>query len=291
VALENDRRDSLPCQVGHAELVDEEPIEVRRYGDVGPEIVLLHGGPGSPGHMAPLARELAPRFRVIEPLQRRRERQPLTVDRHVDDLAAVAPDPAVLVGSSWGAMLALSFASTHPERVRCVALIGCGTYSIAGREAYHRTMNERLDAAGRARMAEIAERFEEETGRAERDRLLAAAADLASRAQSVDPITTDWEFAAFDADGHDDTWQDVLRRQEDGREPGTFSAIRVPVLMIHGADDPHPGAITRDVLRTVLPQIEYVELAQCGHMPWVERHARHEFLQTLQAWLLTHGIA
>ncbi|MDQ1498690.1 MAG: hypothetical protein QOI86_2030, partial [Actinomycetota bacterium] len=68
-----------------------------------------------------------------------------------------------------------------------------------------------------------------------------------------------------------------------------FSAIRVPVLMLHGADDPHPGPITRDVLRPFLPQLEYIELEQCGHIPWVERHARHQFLQILEAWLLTHG--
>jgi pimeloyl-ACP methyl ester carboxylesterase len=241
--------------------------------------------------MAPLARALASRFRILEPLQRRRDSRPLTVDRHVADLAVVAPVPAVLVGSSWGAMLALSFASTHPERVCRLALVGCGTYSTAGREAYHRTMDERLGAAGGAQMADLGRRLEEATDRAERDRLLGMAADLASGAQSVDPISTDWEFAGFDADGHDETWLDAVGRQEDGREPAAFSAIRIPVLMLHGAEDPHPGALTRDVLRAVLPQLEYVELERCGHIPWVERHARHRFLQLLEAWLLTNTAA
>jgi pimeloyl-ACP methyl ester carboxylesterase len=241
--------------------------------------------------MAPLARALAPRFRVVEPFQRRRDDRPLTVDRHVADLATILAGPGVLVGSSWGAMLALSFASTHPERVRGLALIGCGTYSAAGREHYHRKMDERLGDAGRARMADIGRRLEETSDRAERDRLLGAAADLASRAQSVDPVSTDWEFAAFDADGHDQTWRDTLRRQEDGREPATFRVIRVPVLMLHGSDDPHPGAITRDVLRAVLPQLEYVELERCGHIPWVERHARGRFLPLLETWLLSNRSA
>ena len=34
-------------------------LEVRRYGDEGPAVVLLHGGPGAPGHMAPVARGLS----------------------------------------------------------------------------------------------------------------------------------------------------------------------------------------------------------------------------------------
>jgi hypothetical protein len=45
------------------------------------------------------------------------------------------------------------------------------------------------------------------------------------------------------------------------------------------------------VLRAVLPQLEYIELELCGHIPWAERHARHRFLQLLEAWLLTNTAA
>ena len=33
-------------------------IEVRRYGSGGPTVMMLHGGPGAPGYMAPVALEL-----------------------------------------------------------------------------------------------------------------------------------------------------------------------------------------------------------------------------------------
>ena len=45
-------------------------MRIREYGSAGPMVVLLHGGPGAPGYMAPVARELADSFRVLEPLQR-----------------------------------------------------------------------------------------------------------------------------------------------------------------------------------------------------------------------------
>src|SRR5688572_17590053 len=113
---------------GNRPVDDLEPIEVRRYGSAGETVVVLHGGPGAPGCAAGLARVMAGEFVVLEPLQRRSGRVALTVARHVEDLAFVAPRPAVLVGWSWGAMLGLSFAARYPERVSALVLVGCGTY-------------------------------------------------------------------------------------------------------------------------------------------------------------------
>ena len=59
--------------------------------------------------------------------------------------------------------------------------------------------------------------------------------------------------------------------------------------MLHGAYDPHPGALIRDSLLPYLPQLEYREFARCGHYPWLERHARDEFLLELRAWLSRHA--
>jgi hypothetical protein len=41
-------------------------LHVREYGHSGPRIFVLHGGPGAPGHMAPVARGLAGSYRVLE---------------------------------------------------------------------------------------------------------------------------------------------------------------------------------------------------------------------------------
>jgi pimeloyl-ACP methyl ester carboxylesterase len=95
-----------------------ESIRVRRYGNRGPNVVVLHGGPGSPGSAAGLARALADEFSVLEPLQRRSGMVPLTVSQHVEDLAAIAPTGSAIVGHSWGAMLGLSFAACFPDRVQ-----------------------------------------------------------------------------------------------------------------------------------------------------------------------------
>ena len=263
-------------------------IDVREYGERGPTVVVLHGGPGAPGSVASLARDLATNSRVLEPLQRRSGGEPLTVDRHCRDLAAVAPDRALLVGWSWGAMLALSFAARYPERTSAVVLVGCGTYDETTRGLYRRAMDDRLGPDGRARVRELERRLFAETDPAKREPLFAELAGILTRAQCVEPIEAERESLPIDVRGHEETWRDVLRLQRDGAEPARFRAITAPVLMLHGDDDPHPGKATRDLLRRYVPHLEYTGFALCGHSPWLESHARNVFLTRLRDWLSLH---
>jgi len=266
--------------------MEHSDISVRTYGSGSRVVVLLHGGPGAPGYMAPLARALAADFRILEPLQRPAGDVPLSVAQHVADLAAVAPERAVLVGSSWGAMLALSYASVHPSRVRALVLIGCGTYDTDSRAAYRRAMDTRLGQGGLAEIEALKAKLNATIDMEEREGLFDAIGDLSTRIQCHDPLTTEFEVVRSDARGHEETWNDAMRQQERGIEPAAFAAIEGRVLMLHGAEDPHPGRPTRDTLRAHVPQLEYVEFERCGHLPWVERHAREPFLELLRARLL-----
>jgi pimeloyl-ACP methyl ester carboxylesterase len=238
--------------------------------------------------MVPLAWELAGCCTVLEPLQRRSGGAPLTVARHVEDLAAVLPEGAALVGWSWGAMLALSFAAAHPGRAHSLALVGCGTYDAAGREVYERALVMRLGEAGLRRVEELRRRMAGAAG-AQGDRLLAALGRLMEEAQAYDALPETGDPVRVDRQGHEETWGDVLRLQAEGVEPAAFAAITCPVLMLHGDDDPHPGPATFALLRRYVPQLRYRGFPRCGHRPWAERHAREAFLAALAEWLAARG--
>jgi pimeloyl-ACP methyl ester carboxylesterase len=263
-------------------------IAVRRLGVTGPAVLVLHGGPGAPGSARGIARVLSQRFTVFEPLQRRSGSVPLSVEQHVRDLAAVATAPALVVGHSWGAMLGLSFASRHPVAVAKLVLVGCGTYEEAARAQLRASIQQRLGAARHQRVDELQAQLVGTTSPVEREAALQELGAIHSELQTYAPVEDDAEQSELlpvDPEGHAETWNDVIRLQKDGVEPQAFSQIQAPVLMIHGDYDPHPGSVTRDLLRQYIPHLEYVNLERCGHEPWRERHAREAFASTLCDWL------
>lgn len=175
---------------------------------MGPPVVVLHGGPGAPEYMAAVARGLADSFRVLEPFQRASGAAPLRVADHVEDLRDLVEArcegvrPA-LVGSSWGAMLALAFAAAHPGRTGPLALIGCGAFDPAARARLRASVEERLGAGLRRRLAHLPEEFSDP------DQRLRAESDLILPLYSCDLITTDLELEACDARAHEETWDDI----------------------------------------------------------------------------------
>lgn len=152
---------------------------VRKYGYSGPLVIVLHGGPGAPGHMAPVARGLADLYRVREPFQRASGEERLTVAKHVEDLHEVVQLYArdsrpALLGSSWGAMLALAYAATHPDLPGPLILVGCGTFDLIARARMQETIRQRMNDQIRERLAS-ADQF------ADKDQRLKATAEAIRR--------------------------------------------------------------------------------------------------------------
>lgn len=254
------------------------------YGDKGPFVIVLHGGPGAPGSAAPLARGLAADFRVFEPWQRGSSDTPLSVAVHISDLHQLIRDrcgkvPPALIGESWGAMLALAYAARHPEHIGPIVLVGCGTFAQNARDELIRIRRQRIFDYIRKhpehrsdlklsmedqvmKWHHMTDSYHPETG---------SSADLAAE--------------PFDLKAHTETWADMMRCQNEGRYPRSFTAIRSAVLMLHGAYDPHPGPMISDHLKQYIPHLEYQELAKCGHSPATEKFAKHDFFRILRNWL------
>jgi pimeloyl-ACP methyl ester carboxylesterase len=261
-------------------------IQYRTYGNSGPLVIVVHGGPATPGSIAPAARGLAGCCRIIEPWQCGSGSEPLTVAQHIEDLHKTieqlcGTEKPILVGHSWGAMLILAYAAAHPDTVRALVLIGCGTFDLKARARMQENINARIDE----NMRQCLQNIEKEiTNPGER---LKKKYEVIKSVYSYDPISDEKEepVKPFDQKAHKETWDDMLREQGKGVYPAAFASIKIPVLMIHGSYDPHPGKMILESLQPYIPHIQYCELDSCGHDPWYEKQARTTFFETVQTWL------
>ncbi len=262
-------------------------LDFRTYGNSGSPVILLHGGPGAAGYMAPIGRGLADSFRVWEPFGRWGNRQqPATVARHIEDLDEFIGrnckgERPALVGHSWGAMLTLAYAAACPERAGGLVLVGCGTFDAATRNRMEEIRSRRITSEIKRRLDNLPETVSDP------DKRLALLGKWMKQIDSVELIDEPPEEVRFDAAGHEQTWADMMRLQKEGVYPAAFAAVRSPVVMLHGAEDPHPGRMIYESLRTYMPQIQYIEFARCGHYPWEEKAAWQEFYKSLRKRLFT----
>ncbi len=260
---------------------------IRTYGKSGPVVIVLHGGPAASGNAAPIAQGLADSFQVIEPWQRGGGETPLTVARHIADLhdlivSRCANIRPAIIGESWGAMLALAYAAHHPENAGPLVLIGCGTFDKIARARMKETIENRMTDDMKQRLKSLPDAFPDPD---ERQREMYS---IIRPLYLYDPIDTDnnSETEPFDMKAHKETWGDMLMLQEESVYPGKFTAIKSPVIMLHGAFDPHPGKMIYDGLKPFIPQLEYHEWEKCGHSPWEEKQVRDDFFEFMREWLL-----
>ena len=126
----------------------------RKYGDPPFIVAVVHGGPGAPGEMAPVARELSQVAGVLEPLQ-----TAATIQTQVEELRAFvkgdASLPLTLIGFSWGAWLSCILASVHPELVKKLILVSSGPFDREYASSIMKTRLRRLEGLGKAEAAAL----------------------------------------------------------------------------------------------------------------------------------------
>jgi len=267
---------------------NDDLIKVRQYGETGPFVILLHGGPAAPGYMAAVARELQDSFRVLEPFQRgSSEGNSLTVKKHVEDLYAVVKkycgdEKPHIVGHSWGAMLALAYAADYPQSPRSLVMIGCGTFDKTARAKLAEIQNARMTDDFRRRLADLEKKYPDESVR------IGVMGKMFQRLYAYDLLParemSAFDVAQCDAAAHRQTWDDMVKQQE----MVSFEKIVAPSIMLHGDYDVHPGDMIFAGLKKHIPHLEYEHWEKCGHNPWLEQYARRDFFQTLKRWLNSH---
>ena len=131
----------------------------RLYGKSPYEIAVIHGGPGGPGEMAPVARELSKNHGIIEPLQTANSIDAQIVELH-ETLKSHATIPVVLIGWSWGAFLSYMFAARYPSFVKKLILISSGPFDARYAESIMQAHMSRLSAQEQLYLDELKQQIQ-----------------------------------------------------------------------------------------------------------------------------------
>ena len=261
-------------------------LYTRSIGE-GADVVILHGGPGAHhDYLLPQFDALARGRRLRYYDQRGGGRSqvdrntPLGWDEHVADLHALIGhweiEPAVIVGYSWGGLLALLYAIEHTESAARIALISPAPITAKARKEFERRFTERIQAPqiAEARAALQASELRERDPQAHRQRAfelsVAAYFREPGRARNLTPfrVTGRTQEAVWQSLGDYDLTDQVAE-------------LSLPALVIHGRYDPTPLSSAEHTGRLLGAPLLIFE--DSGHVPYVEEFDR--FVQELDGFL------
>ena len=285
------------AQHGHVEsgptelriLVHGESLYVRTIGS-GPPIIVLHGGPAfDMSYLLPEMDLLRDGHRLIYYDQRGRGQSAehtrpddVSVESDVADLDAVRQhfnlESPVLLGHSWGAVLALEYALAHPSRVSRLVLMNPAPASAADRavmaEAYLAQAGpdaarengirdgvayQRGDPA--AVIARYRIHFEHAFAHPWDYEMLMARMDSAFQRQGKQGIL---KARAIENRLIQETWQ----RSDYDLMP-KLHTLHIPSLILIGDHDFMPSEIGEHIADS-LPRAKLVTLEGCGHFAYLE---------------------
>ena len=255
------------------------------YRIVGPTsgdyVLVLSGGPGEDiNSMQGIADELAKKYRCIMWEQRgtgrsklpRYDSSTVNLNAYMEDIEALRKqlhaDRFIVVGNSWGMILGLAYAGTHPDAVRAVITIGSGPITAEYLTVFSDNQFARLGACelevrdfwrDPAREAANPDHAAFERLRAatvayfyDRKKALQMTAEL-------DP--KDYNFRVPPA---------FLKAEGKYDFRPKLKTIVAPVLLLQGRQD-LAGEANVDEAHSLIKNSTLTFIDKCGHMPWLEQ--------------------
>lgn len=258
----------------------------------GPDVVVLHGGPGAHhDYLLPQFDALAEGRRLHYYDQRGGGRSPVDRDvplgwhEHVADLLALLDHwhlrHTTVLGYSWGALLALLFAVRHRQRVARLALVSPAATTRAGRDEFERRFARRMRGA----WVEHAREELRSSGLRQRDpeTYRARAFELSVAGYFKDPRRAS-DLTPFRVTGRTQqaVWESLGPYDLESELP-TLEGI--PALVVHGRHDPIPLDSAERTATLIGARLEVLD--ESGHVPYVEDYDR--FVSVLDGFLPKAG--
>jgi proline iminopeptidase len=258
-------------------------LHIKIAGNVksGNVLIAINGGPGqSSRYMVSLEQLASPEFAVVTFDQRGTGRSTTPSDgyallKYVADLEAVREAVGVekvhILGHSWGGIVAMRYATVHPQHVRSIILMGSGPPSRMVAQAGQANLGQRIGELQRRGIIPV----ELSTNPAEvLEAILPAYFSDASFKIPDELKETPYNVTVY---------QQTLSTLGDWDFTSEVGKLDHRVLMLWGEDDPF-GLPMAEATRNAFSkaQVEFVVLKGCGHF-WHENPA--EFFSRVRAFL------
>jgi proline iminopeptidase len=288
---------------GYLEASDQVELYFRTLGTADAAMVVVHGGPGlDHAYLLPDLEPLADSYTLVYFDQRGGGRSTLVADvadldlqAHIADLDAVRREleieRTVILGHSWGAVLAAHYARAYPQHVEKLVMVSPGAVR---RTPYEDELFARATAwmhdEQLAELEALTKKFQAGVG--DIRATCRAFFDLYMRGGFFDPRgptamrNMRGDFCTAPEQALRNVWvvnDRIMDSLGDFDWRGDFGELEIPVLVIAGAADAIPVENFQE-WQAAFPDARLVVLEEAAHFPHVEQPAAFfsivaEFLQ------------
>jgi proline-specific peptidase len=250
----------------------------------GQPILLLSGGPGiSSGQLSSLSERLSKNYKCILFDQRGTAKShtnpmdstTINLDQSMKDINLLLErlnfKKTTIIGHSWGAMLAISYAIKYPDHVARLVLIGPGPLELSDYNILEDNLISRVNKEEKIFVKQADDSIANHTASKE---LLKAYRTISFRCFLFDPLTVDSlsEIITRNVSRNDSMNKLMirdLRRINYNVKPG-IPKLNMPILTICGRQDP-VGIFPTFTIEELNKKAKIVWIDKSGHFPWVER--------------------
>ena len=251
----------------------------------GVPLLLLSGGPGfEVDYMSGIAQELGSSYKCILLEQRGTGRsQPpnltasqMTVKLFVEDVEAVRAllniDRLIILGHSWGGMLAMAYAVAHPDHVETLILVDSGGMDLSFGPHFQENLLSRASMSERRELERAEAVIEHASDADARNAASAAYTRLITPYYFYDRALADKLLALLPGDFNQQRVFSMMQADLANNyhvQSGMRSVFR-PLLIIQGRQDPMPETVAIEI-REAARNSQLLFVDECGHFPWIEQ--------------------
>ena len=278
---------TLPITMGKIPIEDNIKLYYKRMGGGDKIAIVLHGGPGfNSNYMALDLRQLSHGRTLIFYDQRGSgystpitDPELISIEHFVEDLEKVRLffhlDKLTLIGHSWGALLAGLYATSYPDNVEKMVLIGAAGPNSDSDKEFEERLPKGVPDKEKDALKTIGQNYGEELS-------LKRCWDSWSiwlKAFNIDGVNTRriWgDICNISTEYYKGTHVSVIQFMHDNylreNQPDIrdeLNKVKAPTLVIHGEEDPIPIDAAHAWVKS-LPNAKLFKFPTSGHLPWVD---------------------